>query len=42
MEFGVDIPQPKQASSLLHEAGDLELLKFPLFLNAFFEPISLF
>ena len=41
MEFGIDLPQPKQASSFLHEAEGLELLKLSFFLKAFFEPISL-
>ena len=31
----------KQASSCLHESAGLELLQFPLFLKASFEPISL-
>ena len=41
MESGIDLPQPKQASSFLHEAEGLELLKLSFFLKAFFEPISL-
>jgi len=41
IESIIDLPQPKKASSFLHEAGGLELLQFPLFLKVLFEPISL-
>ena len=41
MESSIKLSQHKQASSFLPEADGLELLHFPLFLKAFFEPISL-
>ena len=41
MEFSVALPRTKQPSIWLHEFVVLEFLKFPLFLKAFLEPISL-
>ena len=41
MESSIELSQHKQASSFLPEPDGLELLQSPLFLKAFFEPISL-
>ena len=41
MESSAVLPRTKQPSIWLHELVVLEFLKFPLFLKAFFQLISL-